>query len=42
MGVPAVLGETARSGAKLPVYQNLRGAQPEFDYTVVLKIETHM
>jgi len=27
---------------KLPVYQNLRGDQPAFDYTVVLKIETHM
>ena len=29
-------------GVKLPVYQNLRGDQPKFDYTVVLKIETHM
>ncbi|MFQ5890464.1 MAG: hypothetical protein ACE5JR_10490 [Gemmatimonadota bacterium] len=27
---------------KLPVYQNLRGDQPQFDYTVVLKLETHM
>ena len=25
-------------GVKLPVYQNLRGAQSEFDYTMVLSI----
>ena len=44
-------GETARSpvgrnwallgGIKLPVYQNFSGGQPEFDYTVAPKIETH-
>ncbi len=28
-------------GVKLPVYRQLRGGHPEFDYTVVLKIETH-
>ncbi len=28
-------------GVKLPVYRNLRGGEPEFDYTIVIKIETH-
>ncbi len=31
-----------QGAVKLPIYQNLRGDQPKFDYTVVLKIETHM
>jgi Putative MetA-pathway of phenol degradation len=31
-----------KGGLKLPVLQDLRGDQPELDYTVVLAIETHM
>lgn len=31
-----------KGGLKLPFVQNLRGNQPELDYTVVLAIETHM
>ncbi len=31
-----------KGAVKLPVFQELRGSQPEFDYTVVFSIETHM
>ena len=31
-----------KGGLKLPVLQDLRGNQPELDYTLVLAIETHM
>ncbi len=31
-----------KGGLKLPFVQNLRGNQPELDYTVVLSVETHM
>ena len=36
LGSSGRLGETAGNAVKLAVYQNLRDAQPEFDYTVVL------
>ncbi len=31
-----------KGGLKLPFVQDLRGNQPELDYTVLLAIETHM
>jgi hypothetical protein len=31
-----------KAGLKLPVFRDLRGSQPELDYTLVLAIETHM
>ncbi|MFQ6046544.1 MAG: hypothetical protein ACE5PT_09370, partial [Gemmatimonadales bacterium] len=31
-----------QGAVKLPVFRSLRGDQPQFDYTVIVKIETHM